>query len=509
MAEQVVTEQAVTDQDVTEHVVIAGAGPTGLMLAAELALAGVRATVLEALPAPTGESRALGVNPRAVELWEQRGVTARFHDGKLISRLHYGALPQHLDLDRLDTPYGVMMIPQRRTEQVLAEWATDLGAQIRRGQAVTGVRQDDDAVLVSISGPDGDDELRAGYLVGCDGSRSAVRRAVGIDFPGTASTVDAVMVDVEGVPLQFQFFRRNDRGLWAIFPIGPGVFRVVIYEFGQPPRRHAAAPDFAEICEVAERVAGLDLRAGTPRWLSRHGNVTRLADSYRVGRVLLAGDAAHAQPPAGGQGLTSGLHDAVNLGWKLAAQINGWAPADLLDSYGSERRPVGERVMVNARVQNLLMSGGLEIDALRTIFTELAALPAVNRRLAGDLAQVDVRYDLGDADPLVGRRLPPADLHTSAPPRSGEATTLSLLGKARGVLLELSEEPVLDTLVEPWSDRVDAVAASTADPLLADLSAALIRPDGHVAWVARRRGGLDKDGLDAALRRWFGQPSFG
>jgi hypothetical protein len=225
--------------------------------------------------------------------------------------------------------------------------------------------------------------------------------------------------------------------------------------------------------------------------------------------VLLAGDAAHAQPPAGGQGLTSGLHDAVNLGWKLAAQVNGWAPADLLDSYPSERRPVGERVMVNARVQNLLMSGGLEIDALRTIFTELAALPEVNRRLAADLAQVDVRYDLGDADPLVGRRLPPADLRTSAPSGSADATTLSLLREARGLLLELSEEPVLDTMVGPWSDRVDAVAARSSDPTLADLAAVLIRPDGHVAWVARRRCELDKDGLDAALRRWFGQPTFG
>ena len=284
-------------------------------------------------------------------------------------------------------------------------------------------------------------------------------------------------------------------------PDRAGVFRVVIYEFGQPPRRHAASPDFAEICEVAERVAGLDLRAGTPRWLSRHGNVTRLADSYRVGRVLLAGDAAHAQPPAGGQGLTSGLHDAVNLGWKLAAQVNGWAPADLLDSYSSERRPVGERVMVNARVQNLLMSGGLEIDALRTAspsWPRCRSQPAVGRR------------------PRAGRRpLRPGGHRSVGGPAAatgrpaGDATTLSLLGEARGLLLELSDEPVLDTMVGPWADRVDAVAASASDPVLAGLSAALIRPDGHVAWVARSRHELDKDGLDAALRRWFGQPSFG
>ncbi|HZM68347.1 MAG TPA: FAD-dependent monooxygenase [Nakamurella sp.] len=489
----------------TTQVVIAGAGPTGLMLAAELGLAGIEAIVLEALPAPTGESRALGVNPRAVELWEQRGMTGRFHDGRMISRIHYGALPEFMDLNRLDSPFGVMMIPQRRVEEVLGEWATELGADIRRGHPVTGVRQSDSAVQVTVSGPDGDYELQAQYVVGCDGSRSVVRGAAGIDFPGTTSTVDAVMVDVEGLGLEFQFFRRNDRGLWAIFPIGPDVFRVVVYEFDRPPRRHAAAPDFAEVCEVADRVAGLDLRAGTPRWLSRHGNVTRLADRYRAGRILLAGDAAHAQPPAGGQGVTTGLTDAVNLGWKLAGQLNGWAPAALLDSYHDERRPVGERIIINARVQNLLMSGGLEIDALRTIFTELAAMQEVSRLLAGDLTQVDTRYDLGDAHPLMGRRLTPATLRTAA----GEATTLSVLSTARGLLLELTDEPALDTLVRPWGDRVDALVASSSDPALQGLAAVLVRPDGHVVWVAPSRTELDKDGLEAALRRWFGEPSFG
>jgi bifunctional hydroxylase/dehydrase len=264
---------------------------------------------------------------------------------------------------------------------------------------------------------------------------------------------------------------------------------------------------------VARRVAGLDLTAGTPHWLSRHGNVTRLASRYREGRVFLAGDAAHTQPPAGGQGLTAGLHDAANLGWKLAAALNGWAPPGLLDTYHDERHQVGRRVMANARVQNMLMSGGLEAEALRTVFTELVAVADVNRHLAGDLAQLDVRYNVGGDHDLVGRRIPPVSLTTSA----GATTTLHALAAARGLLLVLTDEPVLDTLAAPWRDRVDVVPASSSAAELADLAALLVRPDGHVAWVAPAdttlnkdgvdNGGLDKDGLVASLRTWFGDPS--
>lgn len=484
------------------QVVIAGAGPTGLMLAAELGLAGVSATVVEALAVSTGESRALGVNPRAVELWEQRGVTDRFAEGRFIPHLHYGALPVFLELGRLDSPYGVMMIPQRRTEEILGEWALERGAEIRRGHQVVGLRQDADAVTVTVQTAGGSYELPAQYLVGCDGSRSAVRHDAGIGVTGTPSTVDAVMVDVSGLPLGLKFFERNDNGLWAVFPIGNGIFRVVIYAFDRPPARHAPKPTFAEVCEVARRVAGLDLTAGTPHWLSRHGNVTQLASRYRSGRVFLAGDAAHTQPPAGGQGLTSGLHDAANLGWKLAAAVSGPAPAGLLDSYHDERYPVGQRVMANARVQNLLMSGGPESEALRKVLTELVALDPVNRHLAGDLAQLDVRYDLGDDHDLLGRRIPPAALRTD----HGETSTLRLLSAGRGLLLRMVDEPVLDTLAGPWQDRVDVVSGSSAAAGLADLAAVLVRPDGHVAWVAPSRGELDKDGLVSSLHRWFGRP---
>lgn len=488
------------------QVIIAGAGPTGLMLAAELGLAGVAATVLEALPVSTGESRALGVNPRAVELWEQRGVIDRFSDGRFIPHLHYGALPVFLELDRLDSPYGVMMIPQRRTEEILGEWAVELGAEIRRGHRVTGLRQDADRVTVAVTvagAPETSYELTAPYLVGCDGTRSAVRSHAGIASTGTPSNVDALMVDVSGLPLELTFFQRNDHGLWAIFPIGRGVFRVVIYAFDRPALRNAAKPTFSEVCELAERVAGLDLSAGTPHWLSRHGNVTRLASRYSSGRAFLVGDAAHTQPPAGGQGLTAGLHDAVNLGWKLAAAVSGWAPPGLLDSYHDERYPVGQRIMANARVQNLLMSGGAQSEALRTVLTELVALDDVNRRLGGDLAQLDVRYDLGDDHDLLGRRIPPAAVTTG----DGDTSTLRLLSAGRGLLLRLVAEPVLDTVLAPWHDRVDLVSASSTAAGLRGLAALLVRPDGHVAWAAPAGTELDKDGLVSNLHRWFGTPA--
>jgi bifunctional hydroxylase/dehydrase len=498
------------------EVVVAGAGPTGLMLAGELRLAGVSVVVLERLPAPTGESRSLGLNPRAVEFWDQRGILDRFTGARFVPRGHYGALPASLDFSDYDTPHGVMLVHQARTEQFLSEWVQELGVEIRRGHEVVGLRQTPTEVEIGVRGPDGEYRIPASYLVGCDGAHSSVRKLSGIAFPGEPSTVDVLMADVADLDLEFQMFKRSQHGLWAVFPAGEGVFRVVVYDFGRPPARAAERPTFDEVCEAAARVGGLDLTRGTARWLARHGNTTRQAGRYRVGRVLLAGDAAHVQPPAGGQALTSGLSDVVNLGWKLAAQVNGWAPDGLLDSYCDERYPIGERVMMHARAQNLLMSGGPGVQALRSVFTELMQFPDVNRYLGGAMSCLGDRYDLaGEGDhQLLGRRIPCRSLRTADGWSAGRGhstvwratTTFRLLHRARGVFLDLADEPALCAIASRWADRVDAITANCTDGGLDDLAAVLVRPDGHVAWLAAKDSELDKDGLKAALRRWFGNP---
>ena len=499
-------------------VVVAGAGPTGLMLAGELRLAGVAVTVLERLGAPTGESRSLGLNPRAVELWDQRGLLDRFAGARFLPRGHYGALPTPLDFTEADTPHGVMLVHQARTEQVLADWAHQLGVQVHRGHEVVALRQTAGDVEVDVRGPAGEYRTRAAYLVGCDGSHSTVRQRAGIAFPGEPSTVDVLMADVTGLDLELQLFHRGAHGLSAVFPAGEGIFRVIVYDFDRPPVRGARRPTFDEVCEAAARVGGLDLTRGTPRWLSRHGNTTRQAVRYRDGRVLLAGDAAHVQPPAGGQALTSGLTDVVNLGWKLAAQVNGWAPDDLLDSYERERYPVGEQVMMHARVQNLLMSDGPGVAALRTLFTDLMKFPDVNRYLGEAMSFLEHRYDpVEGSHPLIGRRLPGrpirvADGHqvdAGGPTGWRQANTFELLHRARGVFIDLGDEPALCEIAGRWADRVDTVTARSADAPLAELIAVLVRPDGHVAWVAAGDGGIDKEALEAALGKWFGAPLHG
>nr|AAG30198.1 oxygenase [Streptomyces sp. R1128] len=491
-------------------VIIAGAGPTGLMLAAELRLAGADVLILELLPEPTGQSRALGINPRAVELLDARGLMGRFADQHTITNSHYGALHRPLDFSRLDTAHGVMMVPQRRTEKELGEWARGLGARILHGHTVVGLTQYADRVEVEADTSEGTRTFTARYVVGADGSRSSVRQLSGIGYPGVPSTVDALMCDVSGLDLAFKFFERNDRGLWAVFPVGDGVFRVVVYAFDRPPVRGADAPSFEEVNDAARTIAGIDLTGGTPHWLSRHGNTTRIADRFRAERVFLAGDAAHVVPPAGGQLLTTGLHDATNLGWKLGAAVAGWGSDDLLDSYQDERYPVAERIILNARVQNLLMSGGLDIAALRELFTELVEFDEVNFYLSGQLSAVSVRYDVGGDHPMLGLGLPHRTLETDA----GEVTTTELLRSARGLLLEVGDAPGFADLVAPYADRVDVRVARVpaGSPGFDGVTAVLVRPDTHVAWVAETPAGADaadadRDALGTALRRWFGAPA--
>ncbi|WP_030022709.1 FAD-dependent monooxygenase [Streptomyces monomycini] len=518
-----------TSNNTRRTVVVCGAGPTGLMLAAELRLADVDVVILEKRPGGTDdrESRAPGVYARTVEIWDQRGILESFTGSRTGRYSHFALLPVGVDLGVLDSPHAVMLLPQARIERVLAERAAALGAEIRYGHAVTGLRQDEEAVEIEVTGPDGPYLLRAAYAVGCDGGRSTVRALTDVDFPGTDATADVLLADVSGISRDLPGlklhpfpFVRTGRG-WmavsavAVSPSGEDVLRFIIGDSSRPPVRRAEAPSFAEVCEAAAAVAGIDLSGATPHWVSRFGNTTRQAARYRIGRVLLAGDAAHVHPPFGGQGLNLGVQDAVNLGWKLAAEVHGRAPAGLLDSYERERHPVAARVLLNTRAQNALMAPGPDIDALRTVFAESLEAPEVNERLAGELSAVDVRYDLGDAHPLVGMRMPHRELTT---PDGRGTSTLRLLERARGVLLDLSGDPGLKGAADGWAARVDTVAATVTAVAATggtdgphgtedDLAAVLIRPDGHVAWAAPRNRPVDLRALEAALHRWFGPAS--
>ncbi|WP_073480042.1 FAD-dependent monooxygenase [Streptoalloteichus hindustanus] len=479
------------------QVVVVGAGPVGLMLAAELRLGGADVVVLERLPRPCGESRAIGVTARTLEVLEQRGVLGRF--GELSRRRlgHFGALPVPLDFGLVDGAHPVMALhPQARTERVLEEWAVELGARILRDHEVVGLMRDQDGVDLVARGSGGERHLRAEYVVGCDGGHSTVRAAAGFAFPGTGGDRHFVMADVVGVRLRPRLFQRNARGAFAVIPLDGGVTRIWAHAHG----RGKAAPTYDDLCSMLLHVAGEDIGGATARWVTTFGDAARQATEYRRGRVLLAGDAAHVHFPAGGQGLNLGVQDAVNLGWKLAAEVGGRAPAGLLDSYHDERHPVGERVVWNTRAQTLLMVGGPEVDPLRELFAELLEFDVVNRRLARMVAGVDARYPVPGGDhPLLGMRLPRVELSTGG----GVTTTSRLLCPARGVLLDLADDAGLRAAAAGWADRVDVVTASCSAAELAGVTALLLRPDGHVAWLAPSGGG----GVAPELRRWFGVPA--
>ncbi|MEV6342328.1 FAD-dependent monooxygenase [Actinoplanes sp. NPDC051851] len=477
-------------------VVVAGAGPVGLMLACELQLAGVRTVVVDRLPKPSGQSRALGLHARTVEVLDQRGLLDRFREGAPVwPTAHFAGL-RRLDLSALDGNHTyALMVPQSRTEAILAERAVELGVEIRYGHEVTELVQDEDGVSVTVRTPAGDQRLRASYLVGCDGGTSAVRKLAGIDFPGSPSTMNAVLGDVrlaEEQPPGPQL-RRMPGGLFGVVPLGEDNYRVVAVEFRTQPRPRELPVTLEELRASVKRVAGVELEMDQPIWMSRFGNATRQAAQYRSGRIFLAGDAAHVHFPAGGQGLNTGVQDAVNLGWKLAAVVAGWAPPGLIDSYHAERHPVAQQVCHNTRAQLALMDPAEEITPLRELFGHLMEFASVNRYLAGMIAGVDIRYDLAGVDhPLVGKRLP--DLSIGGP----VSRTVNLLHSGRGVLLDFASDPGIAELVAGWAGRVDHVVARCDT----EVSAMLVRPDGYVAWAT----GLSatSDGLGDALARWFG-----
>jgi bifunctional hydroxylase/dehydrase len=481
-------------------VIVVGGGPTGLMLAGELRLGGASVIVVEALERPSGQSRALGFTTRALESFDQRGLVPRFGDVQTSPMGHFGGIP--FDYTVLeDSNFGARGIPQSRTEAVLEEWARELRVDIRRGRTFLALAQDEDGVTVTVATTDGEQEqLRGLFVVGADGSHSAVRKAAGIDFPGTSGSQLMHLADVVGSAVRPRpFGERLPGGLVQTFPVGDGVDRIILSEYGAPLDDHSETPEFAEVAAAWQRVTGEDISGGEAKWVSSFTDATRLATQYRRGRVLLAGDAAHIHLPVGGQGMSTGVQDAVNLGWKLAATVRGWAPEGLLDTYHDERHPVGTRLLSNTRVQAMAIFGGDESQALRDLFAELVALDEVKRLLSGTVSHVDIRYDFGqDVHALVGRRLPPRTLHTEG----GPVRTPELLRPALGVLLNLSDVPELRTAAAAWKDRVTTVSGTLPSPGAFDgIASLLVRPDGYIAWA-----GADPADLAEALRRWFGTP---
>lgn len=482
-------------------VVIAGAGPTGLMLACELQLAGVRPVVLERLTEPTGLSKALALVGRSVDTLDYRGLLGRFRARAAVAipnAAHFALIP--LDLSKLgDLGLRGVFIQQADTEEILRGYARELGVQIRAGCELTALHQDDTGVDVDVNGPQGHGQLRARFVVGCDGGASAVRKQAGIDFPGLPPTV---LLRLGDVTLEGDLTPDQIPGVRVpLIPLGSGFYRVITTEPYQAGLDRDTPMTLDELRASIRRVNGRDLPISGTRWVSRFTDSSRQAARYRAGRVLLAGDAAHIHLPAGGPGLNTGLQDAVNLGWKLAAEVRGWAPPGLLDTYHAERHADGERVLLHTRAQGALMDSGGDgrVAALCEVLRQLLQYEQPLRHLVSLMYGLDTRYDAGTGNPhpIAGQWAPDLALTTPA----GASSVAELLRPPRGVLLDLTENGSLAGDGHGWNDRVDIITAHcTAPP-----AALLIRPDGYIAWAAPPTG-PDNDGLRHALTTWFGGP---
>ncbi len=487
-------------ESMTEHaVVIAGGGPTGLMLAAELALAGVDVAIVERRASQDLiGSRAGGLHSRTIEVLDQRGIADRFLSQGQTHKVVHFHIP--LDISHFPTRHNyVLGLWQNHIERILAGWVGELAAPIYRGREVTGFAQDDTGVDVELS--DGA-SLRAEYLVGCDGGRSLIRKAAGIEFPGWDPTTSWLIAEVESSEEPEWGFRHDALGTHAIGKLEDGRrMRVVLTEQQVGPD---SEPTLRDVSEALIAVYGTDYGIHSPTWISRFTDMTRQAAAYRVRRVLLAGDAAHVHPPVGGQGLNIGVQDAVNLGWKLAQVVNGTSPESLLDTYHAERRPVAARALRNTMAQMALRRPDDRTKALGDYVSELLSMDEPRRRLAAEMSGLDIHYDLGEGHPLLGRRMPDLDLVTAR----GPLRVFTLLHDARPALLNLGAPGSFD--VAPWADRVKLIDAEYSGiwelPALGAVTAptaVLIRPDGYVAWV----GDLIQVGLADALTTWFGPPT--
>ena len=464
-------------------VIIAGGGPTGMMLAAELRLHDVDVIVLERNPERVHQPGGLGLHVRSLEIMDQRGILDRFLPLGKQYPLHGFAGIAKPAPDRLDTAHPYLLgIMQNITERLLTERAIELGTPIRYESELTGLSQDDDGVDAELA--DGT-RLRARFLVGCDGGRSTVRRLAGIAFPGEAARREWLLVEAritapaEELTAAVTEVRKTELGFGA-GPIGDGVYRFVAPAEGLSDE----PPTLDELRQRLRAFAGTDFGVHSQQWLSRFGDAVRLAERYRDGRVLLAGDAAHVHPPTGGQGLNLGIQDAFNLGWKLAAAIGGWAPDDLLDTYQLERRPVAEDVLETSRAQAQLISSEPGPRSVRRLLAELMDFEDVNRYLIEKVSGIGIRYDLGGGDALIGRRLRDVTLK--------HGRLFDLMHAGRGLLLDQTGR----LSVDGWADRVDHVVDVSEE---VEAPAVLLRPDGYVAWT-----GDDQQELRDRLTRWFG-----
>jgi 2-polyprenyl-6-methoxyphenol hydroxylase-like FAD-dependent oxidoreductase len=492
-------------------VVIAGGGPTGLMLAGELALAGVDVAIVERRASQDlAGSRAGGLHARTIEVLDQRGIAERFvSEGQVAQVAGFGSTK--FDLSDFPTrhPYGLGLW-QNHIERILAGWVGELPVTFYRGREVTGFTQDDAGVDVQLLNGQ---SLRTQYLVGCDGGRSLVRKAAGIEFPGWDPTMSALRAEAEMTEEPETGVRHTASGTHAI---GKVAYEIkdgkVVYAKGgtvgvmitEARVGNTEEPTLRDLSEGLKAVYGTDYGIHSPTWISRFTDMTRQAASYRERRVLLAGDAAHVHSPVGGQGLNTGVQDAVNLGWKLAQVVKGISPDTLLDSYHAERHPVAARVLRISMAQVALMRVDDRIDALRDTVSELLSMDEPRKRFAAMMSGLDIHYDLGPGHPLLGRRMPDLDVVTADAPRR----VYSFLHDARPVLLDFGERT--DGAYMSWRDRVHVVHAKydgawelPAIGVVAAPRAVLVRPDGYVAWV----GDLTQPGLVDALAKWFGPPA--
>jgi len=452
-------------------VIVAGGGPTGMMLASELRLHGVQVLVLEKEAEPSRQVRSLGLHVRSIEVMDQRGLLERFlaHGRQYPLGGYFAGIPKPSP-DRLDTAHAYILgIPQTVTDRLLAERAIELGAEVRSGCELVGLSQDDHGATAELA--DGT-RLRSRYLVGCDGGRSTVRKLLGVGFPGEPASVEWLLGEMEVAvpPETLAAVTADVRTTDLRFGPAPhedGVYRFVV-RAEEVAEDRTVPPTLEEFTQRLRAIAGTDFGVHSPRFVSRFGDATRLAERYRTGRVLLAGDAAHIHPPLGGQGLNLGIQDAFNLGWKLAAEVNGLAPGGLLDSYHAERHPVAADVLDNTRAQNELLSTEPGPQAVRRLLSELMDFEEVNRYLIEKITAIGIRYDFGEGHELLGRRMRDVRLK--------RRRLYELMHGGRGLLLDQTGR----LSVAGWTDRVDHVVDVSEE---LDVPAALLRPDGHVAWV--------------------------